>query len=76
MLQNVCKRLKRIPAILVFFFVRISKSLRNNGKKFGQIRRQNYYYFFFFLILLLNDKRVISKERKTIRASKLIRTPD
>ena len=32
--------------------------------------------FLFFLILLLNDKRVISKERKTVRASKFIRAPD
>ena len=29
----------------VFFFLKISKSLRNNGKKLGQIRRQIWLFF-------------------------------
>ena len=39
---------------------------RNSGK-------QDVYYGYFLCILLLNDKRVISKERKIVRACKLIR---
>ena len=57
----------------------MSKSLRNNGKKLGQIRRLLCVFFlcvFFLTILLLNANRVISKERKTVRASKLIRAAD
>ena len=61
-----------IPAISVFFFLKLSKSLRNNGKKLGQIRRQIWLFCY---ILLLNDKRVIPKERNTVRVIKLIRAP-
>ena len=52
--------------ISFFFFLKIPKSLRNNGKKLGQIILE---IWLFFQILLLNDKRVISKEQNTVRAS-------
>ena len=53
-----------------FFFLTMSKwkSLRNNGKKFGQIRR--------LLWLLFKCYCWISKWRKTVRASKLITKTD
>ena len=35
----------------------------------------NMVIVFFIFILFLNVKRVISKERNTVRASKLIRAP-
>ena len=63
MLQKVCKR---IPAIQVFFFLKISKSLRNNGKKIGANNSSNMVIF---QILLLSDKIVILKERNTVHAS-------
>ena len=62
MLQKVCKR---IPAIQVFFFLKISKSLRNNGKKLGQIVLQIWLFFKFYCSVT----SVISKERNTVRAS-------
>ena len=53
-----------------FFFLTMSKrkSLRNNGKKFGQIRRLLWLLFKFYCW--------ISKWRKTVRASKLITRTD
>ena len=52
-----------------FFFLKISKSLRNNGKK--EIGANNTSNMVILQILLLSDKRVISKERNSIRASNL-----